>query len=505
MKKLFLINLLFIILLISCKQENNEFGFPEKPVKIIVYTGPGGLIDITARKFTDIANKYTDATFVVENKSGAGGIVAIKRLLQLPADGYTILACTKSNISKIVSSGGEVYIDAIDWAALMMADPECVITNLQQKNFLWEDVVKDAEEKNGHQLWLGPANGGLDHVTALKIWENFDIKAKWIPFKSGGKARSALLGKQGIAYVGNPGEVLGNPDLNVAVISSQERLAKFPNTPVFRDFGITELDNEYMWRGFVFRKGIPDKIKKWYDHLFQNVTNDPEWREFWEKSGIDVVYYDSEKFTEIVQQDLQDFTHYLGKIGIIQAENENILAKLASGKPLQFLLLTVLLILLAVAFLLFFSKKKDYLGQIMIPLFFIFLAFIFFLLTFAFPTNDEVGPSVVPRLWIFLLIPLNLYLLIDVLKKKEKMIQNGDKNTVFKFVLLLVLYLFSIFYLGYFLSSFLFVFLGIYLLGYRKYLPIILISCGWVLFSYFIFYRILFVPFPVGKLIEVVF
>jgi tripartite-type tricarboxylate transporter receptor subunit TctC len=41
-------------------------GFPDKPIKIVVYTGPGGLIDITARKFSSVAAKYVDATFVVE-------------------------------------------------------------------------------------------------------------------------------------------------------------------------------------------------------------------------------------------------------------------------------------------------------------------------------------------------------------------------------------------------------------------------------------------------------
>ncbi|MBL7031531.1 MAG: tripartite tricarboxylate transporter substrate binding protein, partial [Candidatus Marinimicrobia bacterium] len=68
--------------------------FPSKPIKIVVYTGPGGLIDITARKFTAVANKYVDATFVVENKPGAGGIVALKKVLQSPEDGYSLYACT---------------------------------------------------------------------------------------------------------------------------------------------------------------------------------------------------------------------------------------------------------------------------------------------------------------------------------------------------------------------------------------------------------------------------
>jgi len=267
MKKIWIILLFFTIFLTSCNKVKNGIVFPDKPVTVIVYTGPGGLIDITARKFVDVASKYTDATFVVENKPGSGGIVAMKRLLQLPADGYTIFACTKSNISKIVSSGGEAYIDGIDWAALMMADPECIITHKKQKVNSWDDLLQDAKAKKGDQLWLGPANGGLDHVTALKIWDEAGIKAKWIPFKSGGKARAALLGEQGVAYIGNPREVLGNDDLQIAAVSSVKRLPQFPDVPTFNEMGIKNLDNEFMWRGFVLKKGTSSEIREWYDKL----------------------------------------------------------------------------------------------------------------------------------------------------------------------------------------------------------------------------------------------
>ncbi len=67
--------------------------FPAKPIKIVVCTGPGGLIDITARKFSQVASKYTDVNFIVENKPGAGGNVALKKILQSPADGYSLYAC----------------------------------------------------------------------------------------------------------------------------------------------------------------------------------------------------------------------------------------------------------------------------------------------------------------------------------------------------------------------------------------------------------------------------
>jgi putative tricarboxylic transport membrane protein len=505
MKKTVFAFLVIILVLTACKKTDEELSFPQKPVTIIVYTGPGGLIDITARKFADIASNYTDATFVVENKPGSGGIVAMKRLLQLPSDGYTLFACTKSNISKIVSSGGEAYIDDIDWAAMMMADPECIITYKKQDVNSWDDIQKDAELKEGDQLWLGPANGGLDHVTALKIWDETGISAKWIPFKSGGKARAALLGEQGVAYVGNPREVLGNDDLEIAVVSSSQRLTQFPDIPTFGELGISGLDNEFMWRGFVLKKGVAPEIRKWYDELFSKVNNDPEWREYWERGGIDVVYKSSEEFTKIVHDDKEQFTHYLQKIGIINTEADNLMAKIATGNALNYLIIIFAIVYIIGIVLTNRSSKRKYQG-LMIPIFFIMLSILFYIISFSFPSNEKVGPSVVPRLWIFILVPLNIFLITNILKQKGNIEKKANNQImVFKFIGLLILYLISIFYIGYFISTFIFIFAGIYMLGYRKYLTMLIISFGWLLFSYLIFYKLLYVPLPVGKLIEMIF
>ena len=175
-------------------------AFPEKPIKLVVYLAPGGAGDILARKFTDVASKYSDATFVVENKPGAGGIVALEYIRSLPSDGYNLMYVTKSIVSKVATTETDIDITKeYDWIAMLQVDPECVITNVKNKANTWEQIFEDSKAKNGNQLWLGPAAGGLDHVTAQKIWASAGMQAKWVPFDSGAKAIAALLGQQGVA------------------------------------------------------------------------------------------------------------------------------------------------------------------------------------------------------------------------------------------------------------------------------------------------------------------
>ena len=78
-------------------------AYPERPIHVVNYVAPGGLMDVTSRKFISIAAKYTDATFVVENVTGAGGLVGLGHVLQQPADGYTVLAPTTAVVNKVIS------------------------------------------------------------------------------------------------------------------------------------------------------------------------------------------------------------------------------------------------------------------------------------------------------------------------------------------------------------------------------------------------------------------
>jgi tripartite-type tricarboxylate transporter receptor subunit TctC len=293
--------------------------FPTKPIKLIVYTKPGGAIDVFARKFTAIAAKYTDATFVVFNKAGAGGIVAIKYILSEKADGYKFAAVTRSNIGKIVSTGGKIDVNDINWMSLMVVDPEAIITNRTQPVNTWPQIVADAKKKAGKQLWVGPAAGGNDHIMAMKTWKAAGIQAKWIPYAGGGKAMAALLGGHGVVYVGNPQDVIGRPDLKVAAIASEKRLGgQFSDVPTFDELGVKGLSNEIMWRGFMAKKGLPAEAEAFYLDLFDKVTSDPEWKAYIEKGGATPVMKKSDEFSEIVKKDQVEFGKALKDLGVIK-------------------------------------------------------------------------------------------------------------------------------------------------------------------------------------------
>ncbi len=102
-----------------------------------------------------------------------------------------------------------------------------------------------------------------------------------------------------------------------------------------------------------------------------------------------------------------------------------------------------------------------------------------------------------------MIVPLSLLLLFRTFKRQEKVAANGPRmDIVLMFIGFLVVYLLIMNYVGYFISTFLFIVVGMIYLGYKNHKVTLIVATSWILFSYVIFYKILFVSLPIGKLIE---
>lgn len=137
-------------------------------------------------------------------------------------------------------------------------------------------------------------------------------------------------------------------------------------------------------------------------------------------------------------------------------------------------------------------------GNILIPCSLIALSLVFLAITYSFPI-DEAGPAVIPRLWIFLLLLLSGIILWQVLRGKEKVVPKIERPGLLVLAIAVIAgYYAAISLIGYFLSTFLFIVLLLNMLSYPRKLLIYLIAGGWVLFSYLMFYKLLYIQLPLG-------
>lgn len=289
---------------------------PSQPVTIMNYVKAGGGMDIATRKFVEIAAKYTDATFVVDNTPGAGGMTAMEYVLSQPADGYTVFAGTVSNIAYLIANEEDLdrYIWGLTWIDDIMADPYSIMVSKDSGIKTLDDLI--AACKNG-SVWCGPSTGGAKHLTALQFWGALGIEnATWVPFESGPDALLAVIGGQGVASVGNACDVEGR-DLRNIVIATKDKLEKYPDVPNFAECGYPELDALNMWRGFAVKDGTPQEMITWFQNLVDQVTADKDWQTYFADNSVLVFNKTTEEFESIIEDNIASYTQILKDLEMI--------------------------------------------------------------------------------------------------------------------------------------------------------------------------------------------
>ena len=145
-----------------------------------------------------------------------------------------------------------------------------------------------------------------------------------------------------------------------------------------------------------------------------------------------------------------------------------------------------------------FSRLKPYLGNILVPSCLVALSLVFLLLTFDFPV-DEAGPAVIPRLYVSVILVLSGIIFSQIFRGREKAVPKLERKGYLAFLMaVFIIYFLAMPYVGYFLSTFLFIVLMLNVLGYQKKVRIWFIAGGWILFSYLLFYKLLYIQLPLG-------
>jgi len=288
---------------------------PEQPITIMNYVASGGAMDLATRKFAEIAAKYTDATFVVDNMTGSTGMIAADYVLDQPADGYLIYATTVSYIYAIAASESEAekYIDGFLWIDNIMADPYCILVP-NDSDWTLDSLVESARESR--QIWCEPNAGGAKHIAALQMCGVLDIEPQVVPYESGPLAIGAVLGGQGAASVGNPGDTT-KYDVRALVVANDGRLEGF-DVPTFTELGYdAALDQISMWRGYAVKKGTSPEMIQWFQDLCDQVTADPEWIDYFAAQFVTVKNDTTEAFTATVWSDFEAGIEVLKSAGMI--------------------------------------------------------------------------------------------------------------------------------------------------------------------------------------------
>jgi tripartite-type tricarboxylate transporter receptor subunit TctC len=255
-------------------------SYPARPVRIVVGTAPGGAADIFARLIGDWLSKQLGQPVIIENRTGAGGVVAAEMVLRSPADGYTLfLAISSASIVNASLRDGLDFVHDSAPIAMLVQEPIILSVHPSLPAKTLPEFVAYAKANPGKLSMASPGNGTTPHIAGemFKIAVGVDITH--VPYRGAAPALTDLAGGQvQVAFIG-PAASIGfvrSEKIHALAVTSKTRAAVLPDVPTVGEFvpGY-EASN---WFGLVAPKNTaPDIIDK-LNKLINEGLADPQLR-----------------------------------------------------------------------------------------------------------------------------------------------------------------------------------------------------------------------------------
>jgi tripartite-type tricarboxylate transporter receptor subunit TctC len=251
-------------LLLLCAGAVAAQDYPTRPIRVLVPFAPGGVVDTSTRILTNKLTERLGWQFVVDNRPGGNGFIAVQLAAKGTPDGYTLLSAHTGEfavnpaIFKNVPYELERDFDAIT----MLSDaPMAVVVGAKSPINSLKDLVAMAKAKPGQVTYGSPGTGSINQLATEWLASAAGVKLLHVPYKGGAPAVSATAaGEVMMTVAGIPGVLphLQAGRVKVIGITTAKR-SQHANYPTPQEGGITGVDAS-IWVGLFAPKGTPKAI-----------------------------------------------------------------------------------------------------------------------------------------------------------------------------------------------------------------------------------------------------
>jgi tripartite-type tricarboxylate transporter receptor subunit TctC len=240
--------------------------FPSKPVRILVPYAAGGAVDILARTLGDAVSQKWGQPVVIENRPGAGGVIASQALVTSPPDGYTLIVVASGHPTNPFLYAKLPYDTFKDFTPIsqLASSPNILLVRADSPFKTVADVIAAAKAKPGSLSYAHAGTGTSTHLAGELLKNLAKIDIAGIPYKGGAPAINDLLGGQIPLSFNNGPESVGQIQagtVRALAVTTKTRASFLPNVPSMSET-VPGYDTEVWWGLLGPAKMPPDVLKK---------------------------------------------------------------------------------------------------------------------------------------------------------------------------------------------------------------------------------------------------
>lgn len=294
--------------------------YPERPIRMVVASAPGGGTDFTARAMNDKFSEYLGTAVVIDNRGGAGGLVGSQIVAEAPADGYTLLQIF-TNFAILPSLHKKMSFDVIkDFAPVinLVSSPLILVVNPSLPAKSVPELIKLAQSKQGKFNYAAPGIGSLGHLAGEYFKSAANVQMEQIAYKGGGPSVAALIANQVELYFSTLPAAVSQVNvgrLRALGVTSLKRSDTFPLVPTIAEQGVKDFE-VVGWFGMFAPAKIPPAIVSQINSAANKAMAVKEVNDRMLASGVEVVGGDSASFAKKVKSDVQKWNKVAEQAGL---------------------------------------------------------------------------------------------------------------------------------------------------------------------------------------------
>jgi tripartite-type tricarboxylate transporter receptor subunit TctC len=294
--------------------------WPSKPVKFVSPYPPGGSVDPLARLFAAKIGDSLKAQFIVENRTGASGIIGTDYVAKSAPDGYTFVFIFDTHAVHQALNPKLPFDPVKDFAPVMIVGtaPMAIATATGRPYKDLADVVAAAKAKDGVSIG-SVGNGSLGHLASILLSQATGAKLIHVPYKGGGPLTTDAMGGQvelAIASVAPISPHVRSGRLRALVTTGDKRSRTMPDVPTLAEVGVPGV-SAHAWWGILAPAGTPKPIIEKLVLELNKALNLPDVNKtLTETMGMDVVALNPEATQKFIVGEMQRWGRVVRENGI---------------------------------------------------------------------------------------------------------------------------------------------------------------------------------------------
>jgi len=293
--------------------------YPNRPVRIVVPFAPGAINDVAARTVATYLSQRFGKQFIVENKTGAGGVVGTEYVANSPPDGYTIAVVSIANaVQPALYKLTFDPIKAFDPVSMFITSPNALAVHPSVPAGNLKEFIALAKSKPGDIQYASGGIGGSPHLGM----ELFKMVAKvdllHVPFRGASPATIDVIAGNTKAIIATTSTLTPHiraGKLRGLAVSMPERIKALPDLPTFREAGLPEYEGRN-WIGFAVPAGTPKEIVAKLHKEIAELQDSPEAREQFDNRGAYLEKMNPVQFRRYIESETAKWTKVVKEAGI---------------------------------------------------------------------------------------------------------------------------------------------------------------------------------------------